>query len=64
MREAGALTLVLALLGGGCTLLTKFDPEKQKCDESAPTVEEQCLAGFRCEMGKCVEDDSGPADGG
>lgn len=48
--------LVIALLGGGCTCLTKFDPESQPCELSAPPGE-QCLSGYECRS-------TGEADGG
>ena len=47
-----ALLLFAALLVGGCTLLTAFNPEDQPCDLAAMPAQ-QCLNGFHCEGGKC-----------
>jgi hypothetical protein len=51
--------LVTALAMGnctllGCTLLTRFDDGTQPCDERAAPAD-QCVAGFHCENGLCVD---------
>lgn len=56
------LALVLGLLLGGCTALTRFDDEGQPCELAAPAGQ-QCLAGYECQTssdgGVCRKADAG-----
>lgn len=61
-----AVGLLFAGLLGGCIFLTRFD-DPQHCDDRAP-VGEECLPGFHCVAGLCVDGgvertaDAGSAD--